>query len=423
MNNSVAKDVIGGMTSWFVGVVEDRIDPMKVGRVRVRIFGDHTSDKTLIPTQSLPWAQVMTPITSASCAGIGDSATGIVQGSWVVGFYMDGENKQQPLILGTIPGIPTPANPDEGFHDPTGVNPVRVEDTDTPYCATDAYEWHESYISKVDLRQEKVELAVPPRVSTVAVDQPDSYYERPTWDSPLVHSGEAPEYPYNKVKETERGHVFEIDDTPGNERISQFHRMGTNYEIQADGSKTVTVVGDQYTVIFRSNNMYVKGNMNVTVDGNFRHLVKGNYHLEVNGNKTEYIRGSRQTKIGQNENIEVSQGLSSNVTENYMQRVGGDETRMVVGLRSTSIGTTEDLTVGSNMGVVVLGKTDVFSSNDYSLTTTGLLNVTASGNITVETPSNKIENVDGNVTETFGGNQTTQITGNLDVDAARIDLN
>ena len=86
---------------FFIGIVEDRNDPKSQGRVRVRIFGDHDADKTKIPTDSLPFSQVMMPVTSASCAGIGQSPTGIVEGSMVVGFYLDGPNKQAPMVLGT----------------------------------------------------------------------------------------------------------------------------------------------------------------------------------------------------------------------------------------------------------------------------------------------------------------------------------
>ena len=62
---------------WFTGVVEDINDPSEMGRVRVRCFGYHSADRNEIPTTSLPFAHVMMPITSASCSGIGESATGI----------------------------------------------------------------------------------------------------------------------------------------------------------------------------------------------------------------------------------------------------------------------------------------------------------------------------------------------------------
>ena len=35
---------------WWTGVVEDRDDPEKLGRCRVRVFGHHTADTTLLPT-------------------------------------------------------------------------------------------------------------------------------------------------------------------------------------------------------------------------------------------------------------------------------------------------------------------------------------------------------------------------------------
>ena len=70
---------LGGQFAWFTGVVEDVMDPLQMGRVRVRCFGYHTDDKNLIPTDSLPWALVMTPIQSSSMARTGISATGVQQ--------------------------------------------------------------------------------------------------------------------------------------------------------------------------------------------------------------------------------------------------------------------------------------------------------------------------------------------------------
>lgn len=90
---------------FYVGVVEDRFDPMEMGRCRVRVFGVHTDDKTDLPTADLPWAMSMTPVTSASTSGVGNSPTGVVHGSWVLGFYLDGEDKQQFMMMGTLTAI------------------------------------------------------------------------------------------------------------------------------------------------------------------------------------------------------------------------------------------------------------------------------------------------------------------------------
>ena len=104
---------------WFTGVVEDRNDPDQIGRVRVRCLGIHTEDQNSIPTSDLPWAHVMHPVTDPSMHGMGSSPTFLVEGSWAVGFFRDGKASQQPVVMGTLPGVPMEfANFREGFNDP-----------------------------------------------------------------------------------------------------------------------------------------------------------------------------------------------------------------------------------------------------------------------------------------------------------------
>jgi hypothetical protein len=92
---------------WWSGVVESRDDPEKLGRCRVRIFGYHTDDITILPTKDLPWAIPIQPITSAAASGVGTTPIGIVTGSWVVGWFLDGDEAQQPVMMGTIAGKPS----------------------------------------------------------------------------------------------------------------------------------------------------------------------------------------------------------------------------------------------------------------------------------------------------------------------------
>ena len=66
---------------WWQGVVEDKIDPLMLGRCRVRILGYHTDDLNEIPTDCLPWAMPMQPITSAAMSGIGTTPLGPVEGT------------------------------------------------------------------------------------------------------------------------------------------------------------------------------------------------------------------------------------------------------------------------------------------------------------------------------------------------------
>lgn len=88
---------------FYFGVVEARDDPLQLGRVRVRVLGIHTHDKSLLMTEDLPWAAVILPTTSGSLGGMGTSPTGMVEGTWVVVQYCD-PDKQMPFVIGTLAG-------------------------------------------------------------------------------------------------------------------------------------------------------------------------------------------------------------------------------------------------------------------------------------------------------------------------------
>lgn len=429
MNNNSFDQFIGGQFSWFTGVVEDIIDPQQMGRIRVRCFGYHTDDKSQIPTSSLPWALVMTPITSASMSGVGQSATGILQGSWVIGFFRDGPSAQDPIVLGTIPSISTGGDPTKGFSDPDNVNPKKPAQIDTPTEATGTFKSATSYVMRNDLKQNKIETAIPPKVSSVAVDNPDSYYTRKTWSNWDVSKVVNPTYPKNQVFHSEAGHVKEIDDSAGYERLFEMHKSGTYTEIDAIGNKTTTIVGKNYQVVLSDDNIYIKGNANLTVDGDFRHLVKGNYFLEVEGNKTEYIKGSRQSKVGLSDQTEIGQDMASNVKANRVSRVGGDTTIIRDGNKSETIGKNDSIMVSGNVSNITMGAFQQYVGSHLEVTTSGHLILVSSLDMSIETTNTLLISADqavtqqygstldittgGAMTETIGGNQTVSISGNL----------
>ena len=99
----------GDQNRWFVGLVIDIDDPLKLDRVKVRIQGIHTHDTSLIPNSDLPWAQVAIPVTEGGSSGIGANAS-LKPRAQVFGFFLDGKNSQLPLVLGSIPKIETYAN-------------------------------------------------------------------------------------------------------------------------------------------------------------------------------------------------------------------------------------------------------------------------------------------------------------------------
>ena len=93
-------------TVYGIGVVEDRHDPEKLGRVRVRWLALHTEDKQKILTKDLPWSQVVFPPTGNNIAGVGDTSN-LLEGTWVIGFAKDQELMQEWFVMGALPGMNT----------------------------------------------------------------------------------------------------------------------------------------------------------------------------------------------------------------------------------------------------------------------------------------------------------------------------
>lgn len=123
---TLQKEFYGDNVRWFLGIVEDnKNDPEFLGRVRVRVFGAHSPFLEDVPTEMLPWARILIPATYGGISGVGRSPTGIEQGSWVFGVFMDGLHSQDPLILGTIPKIELP--PGEDYKDAKKLEPSSIE--------------------------------------------------------------------------------------------------------------------------------------------------------------------------------------------------------------------------------------------------------------------------------------------------------
>ncbi len=345
--------------NFFIGVVEDVNDPSERNRVRVRIFGKHSEDITLIPTERLPWSNVMMPVTAASVPGVGVSI-GLVQGSWVVGMYLD-KDQSENVIIGSLPSESTARPKGSGFRDPEGIHP-RENGSDTPLVARSTdFSNDMVYTQKRGLHIEKIAIATPAKCGTLDKSKHESYFENKSFDMIKYDSVIQPKYPDNKVYKTEGGHCTEFDDTPNYERISEMHSpSGTYREIVADGSSTTVVVGDNYQVVHKSNNIYIQGNCNVTVDGEMRTRVKGDYHLEVEGNYTRKLHGNSHTDIGLSEFKEVGGNSGLNVGENQNILIGINQNE-VVGGNST-------FTVNKDSNIIVKKNQTNITTGQYTLT-------------------------------------------------------
>jgi hypothetical protein len=299
----------------------------------------------------------MNPITSATVSGLGQTPLGAVEGTWVVGFFQDGGDAQQPIIIGTWPGVPstlpTKGN-NKGFQDEvnanypkyteTDVNRLAVGDDDNPHSSLTIRKADRTVsIGRADFDPIDINLA---NTSAKALAGDDgTQFDEPT----IPYNAE---YPHNHVYESEGGHIREIDDTPSHERIHERHASGSGYEIGPDGTKVTRVKGDNYDLITGDHFAHIKGSNSTTTDGGVRVFVNADggfsshYTIEVGKNANVNVRvnkgninlvtteGDINIKSAQDVNIEAAQAfrvksntLEAEVTQTWTERVQGVNTK------------------------------------------------------------------------------------------------
>jgi len=334
---------------WFNGVVEDRQDPQKLGRLRVRCVGIHTDNKDDLPTSDLPWSQLIHPITSSGISGLGSSPGFIVEGTWVFGYFRDGYAMQEPMVIGTLPGKPAElADVNKGFYDPNGVYPKYKDEVDTNRLATnDTANPHLGLELRKLTRKTGVPTAdfdVVPVEEHVSTEITAS--DGDTWNQPDIPY--AAVYPYNHVFESESGHVFEIDDTLDNERIYQAHRTGTSFEIDKDGNQVDIVKGDHYNIVSGKRQVVIEGNTDITIGGRHKLYI----------NKDGATDNHYDIQVGPNANINIQ------IDKGDMNVVLKD------GKLNTNVAGDYNMKIGGNMNLDVRGnKTETISGNKQSNTT------------------------------------------------------
>jgi hypothetical protein len=364
MENQDAKDFAGknGFV-WWTGVVEDRQDPLKLGRCRVRCVGWHSENKSLLPTNMLPWAlPAYAPNHTQTYAP--------KDGDMVFGFFTDGENAQNPIMLGIFPKIPLKeANPQEPFSDcrttqelqksprPPKSKQYRLDGSGITITETqraplyprndemNQYNYHSSlidepttpriarndpeYMSKTYIQERKDNVVK-------EVETYDKHTLKTLWNEPVTAYNA--DYPYNNVMETESGHIVEFDDTPGSERIHQAHRNGSFSEWYPNGDKVEKITRDNYTIVMKDDNLYIMGQCRITVQGDAEIYVQKNVHLRVDENVTGLVKGDVDIEVEGNVKGLVKKNADITVDGNVDVKVGGNFNERVDGTYTVSSG-------------------------------------------------------------------------------------
>jgi hypothetical protein len=109
---------LGASFNWWIGQIasdstwRDNILPGKFEskdqipgwgrRYKVRIIGLHDQGETEIPSDQLPWAQVMYPVTAGGGQAASSQTANLRQGMMVFGFFLDEKEQQVPVIMGVL---------------------------------------------------------------------------------------------------------------------------------------------------------------------------------------------------------------------------------------------------------------------------------------------------------------------------------
>jgi len=385
---------------WFQGVVEDRMDPQKLGRLRVRILGYHTEDKTKIPTKDLPWAFPIMPISSASMNGIGEAPVGCVEGTWVIGFFRDGENCQEPVVFGTIGGIPQEkARSNIGFSDPLAHYPEEdhLKEPDTNRLARN------EKIDKTVIEQRKKNLAnkgEPIRVALQGESENGGPRDTDTeWLEPKPPY--SAQYPFNKVFQTEGGIVKEWDDTPDHRRIHEYHPCGTFYEVYEEKGKAHKITkinGENYTIVLGDDHIFVTGSVNITAEGRVNIYAGNDINVEANNKLT--IHAKKDTTIFCNENITID------AVKDIVMKAGGDININSAG--STRISCDENFSVSAGAPDSTKGSINL-TSNTSTLTLTSKLGMNISSTTAGAKLYSATETIVGSNLQTLVDGKTTTI--------------
>lgn len=147
------------------------------------------------------------------------------------------------------------------------------------------------------------------------------------------------QYPHNQVSETPSGHIIEIDDTPGGERVMIRHRTGAGVDFRADGTVIITskhqkievTGGDHTTIIEGEGNLVYKGNLNLSVSGDFNVDIGGNYNVKVGGDKKEEIKGRHTKVVNRDQNYTIRGAQSTQVIGMSTETVLDDKNLIVKG--------------------------------------------------------------------------------------------
>lgn len=219
------------------------------------------------------------------------------------------------------------------------------------------------------------------------------------WDQPYAPFGA--EYPYNKVFESESGHIQEWDDTPGQERVNTYHRSGTFTEVDANGTQVNYIVGDNFILMENNGCIHVAGECNITVDGTTNIFARSDLNLQVAGNA--------KIEVGNNADIGVANDVSL--------AVGGDMETHVTGQYKLTAEAGMEFITGGSIGIQSDQATAI-KSGEFYLDSAAVTAIKSVGNFAVQSNANVGIKAGKKLYTTAGSDLNIKATGAVKLDGS-----
>ena len=336
-----------GKFHWWEGVVEDNLDPTGSGRCKVRVVGHNTPLKDELSRVELPWAYPVLPLNNPH-----GKIVGLKPGTRVMGFYRDGSLGQDLVMMGTInTGFGGPLGFDESQEPVAAINlsePVTrigstgfVDDREgaggviesqpkkTLLSVEDGKIMHEEISDYGSLKVN--EINVPRLARGVIEDTPTEAHMEALTSVVKTDASEIPEpenpfaalYPFNTVEQSDSGHLREVDDTPGAERIKETHRTGTFYEVHPDGSRVTKVVKDDFSVTIGDKGVKVDGICAVHVVGQADFYCESDIKVKTEMNATVTTKNNMYAVVENDLNASVTRDALVTAEQNVDIIAGG----------------------------------------------------------------------------------------------------
>ena len=374
------------------GVVEDRLDPLRLGRVRVRIWGVHTEEQggnlNKVPWEELQWAEPIGPNFEGSISGQGAFCVPL-QGSHVMVFFENG-NMMQPRYFGTAAGFPVDVEKysqfkdQDGFRDPNVYYPLHDH--------IDEHDWQR--LARIDklaetylqLKRDNLDLAVP-------IAWGNDWDEQP----PMFEAV----YPDNNVFAThddfKENIVIELDATAGKSRFAWWHPSKSYMEVNKDGLMTFrntwhrwdicdgivhthymedhfkTVTESLVFLIEEDEFREILGNRWTHIDFDDWRRVEGNIYEWTVGSANRYGYGDTDSTILGNVNERITGYKLEHITGDALKWFGAGEYKNVEGEQILNVWGQRQTLIGEDDLLHVAGNKHDFAEGNYQMTSDELI--------------------------------------------------